>query len=442
MHEYDQYILDKAEKCCNTGDFDRSLYDKYDVKMGLRDRDGKGVVAGLTNISRVTGFETVDGKVVPCRGKLVYRGYSVEDLINSQKGEKGLFEKCSYLLLFNEIPSEEELATFTKYLNKQMSLPANFVKEVILRENGSDLMNTMSRCVMNLAMYDHHVADMSPAKALKNCMKLIATMPLFAVYGYQAYNHFDMGGNLHIVKPKPELTVAENILRMLRPGKGYTDLEAIVLDRLLVLHLEHGGGNNSTFTARVVSSAGSDTYAVIVAALMSLKGPKHGGANLKVSSMAEDIRAHVKHPEDPDKLSAYLRRIVAKEVLDKKGLIYGMGHAVYTESDPRAEVLRTLAKELAEADGRMDDFMMYRNIELLAPDIIREKLTAGPICANVDLYSGFIYELLGFPKDLYTPMFAVARTVGWCAHHMEEIISSNKIIRPAYVSIVKRIEMD
>ncbi len=309
MHEYDQYILDKAEKCCNTGDFDRSLYDKYDVKMGLRDRDGKGVVAGLTNISRVTGFETVDGKVVPCRGKLVYRGYSVEDLINSQKGEKGLFEKCSYLLLFNEIPSEEELATFTKYLNKQMSLPANFVKEVILRENGSDLMNTMSRCVMNLAMYDHHVADMSPAKALKNCMKLIATMPLFAVYGYQAYNHFDMGGNLHIVKPKPELTVAENILRMLRPGKGYTDLEAIVLDRLLVLHLEHGGGNNSTFTARVVSSAGSDTYAVIVAALMSLKGPKHGGANLKVSSMAEDIRAHVKHPEDPDKLSAYLRKI-------------------------------------------------------------------------------------------------------------------------------------
>ncbi len=442
MHEYDQYILDKAEKCCNTGDFDRSLYDKYDVKMGLRDRDGKGVVAGLTNISRVTGFETVDGKVVPCRGKLVYRGYSVEDLIDSQKGEKGLFEKCAYLLLFNEIPSEEELATFTKYLNKQMSLPANFVKEVILRENGSDLMNTMSRCVMNLAMYDHHVADMSPAKALKNCMKLIATMPLFAVYGYQAYNHFDMGGNLHIVKPKPELTVAENILRMLRPGKGYTDLEAIVLDRLLVLHLEHGGGNNSTFTARVVSSAGSDTYAVIVAALMSLKGPKHGGANLKVSYMADDIRAHVKHPDDPDKLAAYLEKIVNKEVFDKKGLVYGMGHAVYTESDPRAEVLRTLAEKLAEANGRNADYQMYRNIELLAPDIIRKKHTAGAICANVDLYSGFIYELLGIPKDLYTPMFAVARTVGWCAHHMEEIISSNKIIRPAYVSVVKNIEMD
>ena len=252
MHEYDQYILDKAAKCCSNGEFDRSLYDKYDVKMGLRDRDGKGVVAGLTNISRVTGFETVDGKVIPCRGKLIYRGYSVEDLISAQGNEKGLFEKCAYLLLFNEIPSEEELATFSRYLNKQMSLPANFVKDVILRENGSDLMNTMSRCVMNMAMYDHHITDMSPAKALRNCMKLIATMPLFAVYGYQAYNHFDMGGNLHIVKPKADLTVAENILRMLRPGKGYTELEALVLDRLLVLHLAHGGGNNSTFTARGV----------------------------------------------------------------------------------------------------------------------------------------------------------------------------------------------
>ena len=442
MHEYDQYILDKAAKCCSDGEFDRSLYDKYDVKMGLRDRDGKGVVAGLTNISRVTGFKTVDGKVIPCRGKLIYRGYSVEDLISAQGNEKGLFEKCAYLLLFNEIPSEEELATFSRYLNKQMSLPANFVKDVILRENGSDLMNTMSRCVMNMAMYDHHITDMSPAKALRNCMKLIATMPLFAVYGYQAYNHFDMGGNLHIVKPKADLTVAENILRMLRPGKGYTELEALVLDRLLVLHLEHGGGNNSTFTARVVSSAGSDTYAVIVAALMSLKGPKHGGANLKVSYMADDIRAHVKHPDDPDKLAAYLEKIVNKEVFDKKGLVYGMGHAVYTESDPRAEVLRTLAEKLAEANGRSADYQMYRNIELLAPDIIRKKHTAGAICANVDLYSGFIYELLGIPKDLYTPMFAVARTVGWCAHHMEEIISSNKIIRPAYVSVVKKIEMD
>ena len=442
MHEYDQYILDKAAKCCSNGEFDRSLYDKYDVKMGLRDRDGKGVVAGLTNISRVTGFETVDGKVIPCRGKLIYRGYSVEDLISAQGNEKGLFEKCAYLLLFNEIPSGEELATFSRYLNKQMSLPANFVKDVILRENGSDLMNTMSRCVMNMAMYDHHITDMSPAKALRNCMKLIATMPLFAVYGYHAYNHFDMGGNLHIVKPKSDLTVAENILRMLRPGKGYTELEALVLDRLLVLHLEHGGGNNSTFTARVVSSAGSDTYAVIVAALMSLKGPKHGGANLKVSYMADDIRAHVKHPDDPDKLAAYLEKIVNKEVFDKKGLVYGMGHAVYTESDPRAEVLRTLAEKLAEANGRSADYQMYRNIELLAPDIIRKKHTAGAICANVDLYSGFIYELLGIPKDLYTPMFAVARTVGWCAHHMEEIISSNKIIRPAYVSVVKKIEMD
>ena len=442
MHEYDQYILDKAAKCCSNGEFDRSLYDKYDVKMGLRDRDGKGVVAGLTNISRVTGFETVDGKVIPCRGKLIYRGYSVEDLISAQGNEKGLFEKCAYLLLFNEIPSEEELATFSRYLNKQMSLPANFVKDVILRENGSDLMNTMSRCVMNMAMYDHHITDMSPAKALRNCMKLIATMPLFAVYGYQAYNHFDMGGNLHIVKLKADLTVAENILRMLRPGKGYTELEALVLDRLLVLHLEHGGGNNSTFTARVVSSAGSDTYAVIVAALMSLKGPKHGGANLKVSYMADDIRAHVKHPDDPDKLAAYLEKIVNKEVFDKKGLVYGMGHAVYTESDPRAEVLRTLAEKLAEANGRSADYQMYHNIELLAPDIIRKKHTAGAICANVDLYSGFIYELLGIPKDLYTPMFAVARTVGWCAHHMEEITSSNKIIRPAYVSVVKKIEMD
>lgn len=442
MQEYEQFIQERTAVCRSIAEFEPTLYDMHDVKMGLRDKNGRGVVAGLTNISKVTGFEMVDGNVVPCRGRLLYRGHSVEDLISNQGEALGLFEKCAYLLLFDEIPSEEELSRFRKYLNKQMVLPTNFVKDVILRENGSDIMNTMSRCVMNLAMYDRNAAVMTPEKALKNCMKIIATMPVFAVYGYQAYEHYDKGGNLHIVKPNQDLTVAENILRMLRPQKKYTELEARVLDRLLVLHMEHGGGNNSTFTARVVSSAGSDTYAVIVAALMSLKGPKHGGANLKVSSMANDIRTHLRNPTDRVRLATYLRRIVNKETFDKRGLIYGMGHAVYTESDPRAEVLRRLAAELAEADRRIDDYNMYRLIEELAPGIIREKHDAGPICANVDLYSGFIYELLGIPPGLYTPMFAVARTVGWSAHHMEEILSSNKIIRPAYVSVVKKVEGD
>lgn len=440
MTDYDDFIRENARKCRGNG-FDKSLYEKHNVKLGLRDKNGKGVVAGLTNISRVTGFESTDDGTVPCEGRLAYRGYQVEDLIRAQGKEKGLFEKCAYLLLFDELPDEAQLAEFRRYLNRQMTLPSYFVKEVILRENGNDVMNTMSRCVMNLAMYDEDVNDMSSEKALKNCMKIIGSMPLFAVYGYQAYAHYNKGESLLIVNPDPELTVAENILHMLNPRRPYTDLEAIVLDRLLVLHMEHGGGNNSTFTARVVSSTGSDTYSVIVAALMSLKGPRHGGANLKVSAMTQNIRENVSDITDPEEMGAYLRRIVNKEAFDGKGLVYGMGHAVYTLSDPRARLLKELAGKLAEADGRCDEYRMYSLIEELSPDIIREKHDAGPVCANVDLYSGFVYELLGIPSDLYTPMFAMARTVGWCAHHLEEISSSNKIIRPAYVSVAEEREL-
>lgn len=438
MSDYEKFIREQAGKCRDSSGFDKSLYDTHQVKLGLRDKDGKGVVAGLTNISRVTGFTVVDGHPVPCKGRLAYRGYPIDELIKAQGSEKGLFEKCAYLLLFNELPDAEQLSEFRTYLNRQMSLPSNFVKEVILRENGNDVMNTMSRCVMNLAMYDRDVSDMSVEKALKNCINIIGSMPLFAVYGYQAYVHYDMGESLLIVNPDPKLTVAENILRMLNPHHEYTDLEAIVLDRLLVLHMEHGGGNNSTFTARVVSSTGSDTYSVIVAALMSLKGPRHGGANLKVSAMTQNIRENVSNITDPEEMGAYLRKIINKEAFDRSGLVYGMGHAVYTDSDPRAEILRSLAERLAEADDRSDEFKMYKLIEDLSPDIIRDNHnTAGHVCANVDLYSGFVYELLGIPSDLYTPMFAMARTVGWCAHHLEEISSSNKIIRPAYVSVAE-----
>lgn len=437
MTDYEKFIWEQARKCRESSGFDKSLYERHHVKLGLRDRDGKGVVAGLTNISRVTGYTTVDGHTVPCKGRLTYRGYPIDDLIKAQGSEKGLFEKCAYLLLFNELPDDDQLSEFRVYLNRQMTLPSYFVKEVILRENGNDVMNTMSRCVMNLAMYDRDVSDMSVEKALKNCINIIGSMPLFAVYGYQAYAHYDMGESLLIVNPDPKLTVAENILRMLNPQHQYTDLEAMVLDRLLVLHMEHGGGNNSTFTARVVTSTGSDTYSVIVAALMSLKGPRHGGANLKVSAMTQNIRENVSDITDPEEMKSYLRRIVNRDAFDKSGLVYGMGHAVYTLSDPRAEILRSLAEKLAEADGRSDEFRMYRLIEELSPDLIRERHDAGPVCANVDLYSGFVYELLGIPSDLYTPMFAMARTVGWCAHHLEEISSSNKIIRPAYVSVTE-----
>jgi len=439
---YEKFLKDKSERCREHCTFSSDLYDEHDVKKGLRDRDGKGVVAGITNVSKVIGKEMVDGVPTPCKGHLLYRGYDIDDLVRRKKGQLGLFEECAYLLLFDEFPSEKELGEFRYYLNTRMVLPNSFIKDVILRDNGFDVMNTLSRGVLGLALYDENLVLSDPYYTLDHVMRIMAAMPVMAVYGYQAHAHYGMDEALYIAKPDQTLTVAENILRMMRPGGGYTELEARILDRILVLHMEHGGGNNSTFTARVVSSSGSDTYSVVAAALLSLKGPKHGGANLKVSQMAKDIKRNVEDITDPGQMEEYLTLIAKGEAFDRTGLIYGMGHAVYSLSDPRAEILRGLAEQLAEAKGRGDEFTMYRLIEEKSKDIITGMHPNAIVCANVDLYSGFIYDLLGIPQEMYTPLFAVARTVGWCAHHMEETISSNKIIRPAYVSIVSEREID
>jgi citrate synthase len=442
MRTYEEFLLDRSEKCMRDSDFPKDLYDKHDVKKGLRDNNGKGVVAGLTNVSKVQGTMVVDGKTVPCEGRLLYRGYDINDLVNMNDHSLGLFEKCAYLLLFNELPNEDQLREFRFFLNMHMSLPTGFVRQVILKNNGYDVMNTLSRGVLNLALYEGDLGTGKPRENLEHVMNIIASMPPMAVYGYRAYAHYDLGEALYIRDPDPELTVAENILKMLRPDGNYTKLEAVVLDRIMVLHMEHGGGNNSTFTARVVSSSGSDPYSVIAAALLSLKGPKHGGASHKVSKMITDIKENVEDITDRDQMQAYLSKIADKEAFDHTGLIYGMGHAVYTLSDPRAEILRKYIEELAEDKGREREYRMFELIEELSPDIINSRHAANGICANIDLYSGFVYDLLGIPEDLYTPMFAVARSVGWCAHHLEETISSNKIIRPAYVSIVTERDID
>lgn len=434
FRSYDDFLTELSAKCEANADIPKDLYAKYDVKKGLRDSNGKGVVAGLTNISKVCGYTVDDGgNTVPCPGRLIYRGFDVKDLVGEAKG-LGLFERCAYLLLFGSKPTDEQLTEFRKHLGAQFSLPTNFVKEVIMRDNGTDVMNGMARGTLSLALYED-IGDTSPKGALRNSINIIASMPALAVYGHQVVSHLN-GEGFHILSPDPKLTIAENILRMLHPQGEYTELEAVVLDRMMVLHMEHGGGNNSAFTARVVSSSGSDTYSVIAAALLSLKGPKHGGASLKVAQMAKNIKENVEDITDESQMKHYLEMIADGYAFDGKGLVYGMGHAVYTVSDPRAELLRNLAGKLAKEKGREAEYRMYNLIEELSPSIVRERHPGGPVCANVDLYSGFAYDLLGIPEDLYTPMFAVSRTVGWCAHHLEEIISSNKIIRPAYVSIV------
>ena len=437
MRTYEEFLEERSKKCEADSCFSKDLYDKYDVKKGLRDSNGKGVVAGLTNISKVIGTEVVDGQTVPTEGKLSYRGYDINDLVNMNGNELGLFEKCAYLLLFNELPNKEQLDEFRYYLNGQMAMPKGFVRSVILKDNGYDVMNTLSRGVLNLALYDKYLDSSTPKDNLEHVLNIISSMPAMAVYGYRAYSHYDLGEALYIRKPDSELTVAENILMMLRPSGIYSRTEAVALDRLMVLHMEHGGGNNSTFTARVVSSSGSDTYSVVAAAILSLKGPKHGGASHKVSKMISNIEENVEDITDRDQMYDYLCKIADKNAFDRTGLIYGIGHAVYTLSDPRAEILRASIGELAKSKGREREFRMFELIEELSPGIIAERHESTANCANIDLYSGFVYDLLGIPEDLYTPMFAVARSVGWCAHHLEETISSNKIIRPAYVSIVE-----
>ena len=424
--------------CVSNSKMDTSLYAKYDVKRGLRDINGKGVMAGLTQVSNIVADKEVNGERVHCEGELYYRGINIQDLTKGflAEGRYG-FEETAYLLLFGQLPTEKQLDDFKVLLAQQRQLPTNFVRDVIMKAPSKDIMNTLSKGVMNLYSYDKNADDTSLPNVLRQCINLIAVFPMMAVYGYQAYNHYECGKSLYIHRPRRSLTTVENLLRMLRPDKQYTPLEAKILDLALVLHMEHGGGNNSTFTMHVVTSSGTDTYSAVAASLSSLKGPKHGGANIKVVDMFADLKANVKDTKDEEQVKDYLRKLLHKEAFDKKGLIYGMGHAVYSLSDPRANIFKGFVEELAHEKGRDDDFALYSNVERLAKELIAEerKIYKG-VSANVDFHSGFVYSMLDLPTELFTPMFAIARIVGWSAHRMEELINTDKIIRPAYKSIL------
>lgn len=426
--------------CKENSQIDLSLYGKYDVKRGLRDVNGNGVLAGLTEVSEIVSFKDVDGIKTPCEGELYYRGINVEELTRGFLDEKRMgFEETAYLLLFGNLPSGTELEHFQNILRAQQSLPKNFVRDVIMKAPSSDMMNTLSRSVLTLYAYDPMADDISLSNVLRQCLTLIAVFPMLSVYGYQAYNHYIKGKSLYIHHPDKKLSTAENILRMLRPDKSYTALEATILDLALVLHMEHGGGNNSTFTTHVVSSSGTDTYSTIAAALGSLKGPKHGGANIKVVNMFADMKKNVRDWEDDEEVSAYLRALLHKEAFDKRGLIYGMGHAVYSISDPRANLFKSFVAQLAKEKKREKDYNLYAKVEQLAPQIIGdERHIYKGVSANVDFYSGFVYSMLDLPTELFTPMFAIARIVGWSAHRMEELINTDKIIRPAYKAVKER----
>ncbi len=435
------YFQEQKNLCMENDRISKDLYREFGVKAGLRDENGKGVLAGLTNVSEVKAFDYKDGKKMPCDGQLLYRGYDVHDLINGSSGQRFAFEETAYLLLFGKLPMESELNKFCHVLEESRSMPTNFTRDVIMKAPSHDIMNSMTRSVLTLASYDGQAADLSVENVLRQCIQLLSIFPMLAVYGYHAYNHYEKNGSMYIHRPDPKLSTAENFLRMLRPDMQYTELEARVLDVALLLHAEHGGGNNSTFTTRVVSSSGSDTYSAIAAALCSLKGKKHGGANIMVMEMMADIKEHVYDYEDEEEVTGYLQKILNKEAFDKKGLIYGMGHAVYSLSDPREVIFKGFVEKLAAAKGREEDLTLYNNIEKAAPVLIAKdrKIFKG-VSPNVDFYSGFVYDMLGIPQELYTPLFAVARIAGWNAHRIEELVSANKIIRPAYKSLVKEQE--
>ena len=432
----------RSEAVCRRNDtISPRLYEEYGVKKGLRDENGNGVLAGLTNISKITSSRIVDGKKIPCDGQLWYRGYRVEDLIGSL-GETELgYEKIAYLLLMGQMPDSAAAEEFRRLLGECRTLPTNFTRDVIMKAPGKDIMNSMTRGILTLASYDERAIDTSVSNSLRQCIQLIAEFPLLAVYGYHAYNYYENMDSMVIHRPDPALSTAENLLMMLRPNKKYTATEAKVLDTALILHMEHGGGNNSTFTTRVITSSGSDTYSTIAAAMSSLKGPKHGGANIKVMEMMEDIRLHVPDCSDKEALEDYLVKIINKEAFDRKGLVYGMGHAVYSLSDPRERIFKGYVEKLAAEKGRGDDLTLYRNVEELAPQLIaKHRRIYKGVSPNVDFYSGFVYDMLGIPQELYTAMFAVARIVGWSAHRIEELICMDKIIRPAYMSVMEERE--
>jgi len=420
--------------CLDNSKMDVSLYGQYDVKRGLRDINGVGVLAGLTQISNVVSSDIIDGVKTPCDGRLYYRGINVEKLTQGFLSENRMgFEEVAYLLLFGNLPNEEQLNHFKTILKQQQSLPKNFVRDVVMKASNGDIMNAMQRCILTLYTYDSKPEDISAENVLRQSIEMIAKLPLIAVYSYHSYRHFRRDETLFIRNPQKGLSLAENILLMLRPDGKYTELEAKVLDIALILHAEHGGGNNSTFTTHVVTSSGTDTYSSIAASIGSLKGPRHGGANLKVQNMFEDIEANVKDWTDEKEVEAYLRKILNKEAFDHSGLIYGMGHAVYTLSDPREVILKRFARDLAQEKGMMKEFALYELVERLAGRMVMEQRRLFKnVCANVDFYSGFVYTMLGIPKELFTPIFAIARIPGWSAHRLEEILNASKIIRPAY----------
>ena len=431
------YTDEQVKLCVKNDQIDKNLYQEYGVKRGLRDEQGQGVLTGLTNISQITAFKNVNGEKVPCDGELLYRGYNVRDLVNGAADKRFIFEEGVYLLLFGDLPDNEQLAKFREALNNSMDFPTNFTRDVIMKAPRADIMNSMTRSILTLACYDDRQDDLSLSNVLRQCIMLISNFSMMAVYGYHAYNHYDNNGSMYIHRPDSNLSIAENFLRMLRPDKSFTELEARVLDIALLLHMEHGGGNNSTFTTRVVTSSGSDTYSAIAAAMSSLKGRKHGGANLQVMKMMDDIKSHVSDFGDEEEIATYLDKILNKQAYDRQGLIYGMGHAVYSLSDPREQVFRKFVEELAHDKGKDKDLMLYENIEKIAPMLIaRERKIYKGVSPNVDFYSGFVYEMLGIPRELYTPLFAIARIAGWSAHRMEELVTTDKIIRPAYKSLV------
>ncbi|MBR2950439.1 MAG: citrate/2-methylcitrate synthase [Lachnospiraceae bacterium] len=423
--------------CESAGDVDPELYTKYDVKRGLRDLNGKGVLTGLTNISDVRASIDVNGERIPTDGKLFYRGYNVEDLINGFSADHRFgFEEITYLLLFDRLPNKAELASFTELLAHYRSLPTSFVRDIIMKAPSKDMMNTLARSILTLYSYDDRADDVSLPNVLRQCLQLISMCPLLSIYGYQAYSHYHDGNSLYIHPPKPELSMAENILHILRPDGNFTELEARILDIALILHMEHGGGNNSTFTTRVVTSTLSDTYSVMAAAIGSLKGPRHGGANIKVVKMFEDMKKEVKDWKDDEEISNYLSRLLNKDAFDRAGLIYGVGHAVYSKSDPRAVIFKSYVEELSKEKGLHDEFELYNRVESLAPSVIADvrKMYKG-VSVNVDFYSGFVYRMLGLPMELFTPIFAIARMSGWSAHRLEELAANSKIIRPAYMTL-------
>ncbi len=441
QEQLNAYTLKQEQLCRSADKIPQELYNEYQVNRGLRDLDGNGVLTGLTNISKIVASKEVNGKKVPCDGELWYRGYRVKNLIKDLGYDELGYEKIAYLLMMGKLPDDTELSEFKYILGENRKLPVSFTRDVIMKAPSNDIMNSITKSILTLASYDDDVHDTSVANTIKQSIHLVAIYPLLAVYAYHAYNHYVNDGSMYIHQPDPNLSTAENLLMLMRPDRSYTPVEAKVLDAALILHMEHGGGNNSTFTTRVVTSSGSDTYSTIAAAMSSLKGPRHGGANIKVMEMMENIRENIKDFNDKEEIEAYLSKILEKQAFDKKGLIYGIGHAVYSLSDPRERVFKEYVVRLAEAKGRQEDLKLYENIEEIAPVLIckKRKIYKG-VSPNVDFYSGFVYDMLGIPIELYTAIFAIARIVGWCSHRIEELICMDKIIRPSYMSVMEELE--